>query len=227
MKVEKINPAPTPLEIISIINKNNNKKEIDDNWKYFDKNKDFLLRFCLIKNENSDELIRFEVLNTKKISETFEMYAQFFSVDYLAIKLEVSKKNIDIFTYILMIFDKNPPEGEINENKNEFILKITKDNKIKNEFILVSTMCEDENFLKKNMSKKLKQLEDNLENNYNKLKEENNALIKKNDVLKKELNKIIEGNENLSKNNSIIYLELLELEKSQDKAEYFLSQLQN
>ena len=154
------------------------------------------------------------------------MYAQFFSVNDLATKLEISKKNIDIFTYILILFGKNPPEGEINENKNEFILKITKDNK-KIEFILKSTMCEDEYFLKKNMAKKLKQLEDNLENNYNKLKEENNSLIKKNDVLEKELNKIIEGNENLSKNNSIIYLELLELEKSQDKAEYFLSQLQN
>ena len=148
----------------------------DDKWEYYDKNKNFLLRFGLIQMPGTEDLIRFEVLDTNKISDDYEMFGEFFKRENLVQDLEITKKNIDVFTFILMLFESNPPEGEINREKNEFKLIITKKDRKKYSFSLKNTVCEDDNFFEKNIRKKIEQLEINLENTCSILENENNEL---------------------------------------------------
>jgi len=201
------------------------KNQIDDIWEYYDKNKDFLLRFCLIKNPDYEELIRFEVLNTKNISERYEMFSEFFKRKTLVEDLDIKNKKIDVFTYILLLFDTNPPEGEFNEINNEFILIIAKNKNKKNKYRLKNRICEDDNFFKKNITKKFNELEKNLEKVCSNFEEENTQINKKNDELEKELNLIIEENNNLEKNITYITKSLNELEKNQEKVINILSNL--
>ena len=210
-------------------NKNENEtpegNKTDDKWEYYDKNKKFLLRFGLIKIPGKEDLIRFEVLDTKVISDNYEMFAQFFKRENLVDDLEITKKNIDLFTYILMLFEINPPDGELNQEKNEFKLIITKNDGKKYIFTLQKMICEDEHFFQKNIKKKLEQLEDNLERTCLNLENENNELNNKNNELENKLNKIIIANENLEKNNNVITKALQDLEKYQDKTLIHLDQI--
>ena len=199
----------------------------DDKWEYYDKNKNFLLRFGLIQMPGTEDLIRFEVLDTNKISDDYEMFGEFFKRENLVQDLEITKTNIDVFTYILMLFESNPPEGEINREKNEFKLIITKKDRKKYSFSLKNTVCEDDNFFEKNIRKKIEQLEINLENTCSILENENNELNNKNFELEKELNKIIISNQNLENNNNIITKALQDLNKYQDKALLHLEQLKD
>ena len=205
-----------------------NKLSIMDNkWEYYSKNKNFLLRFGLINIPGEEDLIRFEVLDTKIISENFEMYGEFFKRKNLIDDLEIKQKNIDVFTFIYMLFETNPPEGEINQDTNEFILIITKNNKKKYSFTLKNEICEDDNFFEKNMEKKLEQFDEDLEKTFSTLEKENNELNLKNDELENKLNNIIEINENLEKNNNIILDALKDVEKNQEKVFLHLSQLKD
>ena len=199
----------------------------DDKWEYYDKNKNFLLRFGLIQMPGTEDLIRFEVLDTNKISDDYEMFGEFFKRENLVQDLEITKKNIDVFTFILMLFESNPPEGEINREKNEFKLIITKKDRKKYSFSLKNTVCEDDNFFEINIRKKIEQLEINLENTCSILENENNELNNKNVELEKELNKIIISNQNLENNNNIITKALQDLNKYQDKALLHLEQLKD
>ena len=175
----------------------------------------------------TEDLIRFEVLDTNKISVDYEMFGEFFKRENLVQDLEITKTNIDVFTYILMLFESNPPEGEINQEKNEFKLIITKKDRKKYSFSLKNTVCEDDNFFEKNIRKKIEQLEINLENTCSILENENNELNNKNVELEKELNKIIISNQNLENNNNIITKALQDLNKYQDKASLHLEQLKD
>ena len=199
--------------------------KIDDKWEYYSKNNDFLLRFGLVKIPGKEDLIRLEVLDTKNISEKYEMFAEFFKKEDLVEELEINKKNIDAFTYILMLFETNPPEGEINKEKNEFKLIIKKYEGKKYMLNLKNTICEDDNFFRKNMEKKMKQLENNLETICSNLENGNKELNNKNNLLENELNEIITANENLENNNKVLSKALQDLEKSQDKVLVHLDQL--
>ncbi len=139
-------------------------------------------------------------------------------------ELEITKKNIDAFTYILMLFETNPPEGEINKEKNEFKLIIKKYEGKKYMLTLKNTICEDDNFFRKNMEKKMKQLENNLETICSNLENANKELNNKNNLLENELNKIITANENLENNNKVLSKALQDLKKSQDKVLVHLDQ---
>ena len=163
-------------ELYEKITPNGNKT--DEKWEYYDKNENFLLRFGLIQIPGKEDLIRFEVLDTNKISEDYEMFGEFFKRENLVQDLEITKKNIDVFTFILMLFESNPPEGEINQEKNEFKLIITKNDRKKYSFSLKNTACEDDNFFEKNIRKKLEQLEKKLENTCLILENENNIISK-------------------------------------------------
>ena len=199
----------------------------DEKWEYYEKNENFLLRFGLIQIPGKEDLIRFEVLDTKKISENYEMFGEFFKRENLVQELEITKNNIDVFTFILMLFESNPPEGEINQDTNEFILIITKNNKKKYSFTLKNEICEDDNFFEKNMEKKLEQFDEDLEKTFSTLEKENNELNLKNDELENKLNNIIEINENLEKNNNVILDALKDVERNQEKVFLHLSQLKD
>ena len=131
-------------------NKISEGNKTDNKWEYYDKNKNFLLRFGLIKVQGNEDLIRFEVLDTKTISEDYEMFAEFFKRENLVNDSEITKKNINTFTHIFMLFETYPPEGEINKENNEFKLIITKNEGKKCVFSLKKMVCEDENFFQKN-----------------------------------------------------------------------------
>jgi hypothetical protein len=212
-------------ELYEKITPNGNKT--DEKWEYYDKNENFLLRFGLIQIPGKEDLIRFEVLDTNKIPEDYEMFGEFFKRENLVQDLEITKKNIDVFTFILMLFESNPPEGEINQEKNEFKLIITKNDRKKYSFSLKNTACEDDNFFEKNIRKKIEQLEKKLENTCLILENENNELNNKNAELEKELNKIIISNQNLENENNIISKALQDLNKFQDKALLHLEQLKD
>ena len=199
----------------------------DEKWEYYEKNENFLLRFGLIQIPGKEDLIRFEVLDTKKISENYEMFGEFFKRENLVQELEITKNNIDVFTFILMLFESNPPEGEFNQEKNEFKLIITKNDRKKYIFLLKNTICEDDNFFQKNIRKKMEQLEECLENKCLILENDNRELNNKNIELEKELNKIIISNQNLENNNNVISKTLQDLDKYQDKALLHLEQLKD
>ena len=207
--------------------KRNKLDNIDEKWEYYSKNKNFLLRFGLINIPGKEELIRFEVLNTKIISENYEMFGGFFQRKNLIDDLEIKQKSIEIFTFLYMLFEKNPPEGDINHDTNEFILIITKSDTKKYSFTLKNTICEDDNFFEKNVKKKLEQFDEELEETFLSIEKENDQLNLKNNELVNKLNKIVELNENLKKNNIVISDALKELEKNQEKAFLHLSKLKD
>lgn len=65
--------------------------------------------------------------------------------------------NLDIIKVLKDLFDKNPPIGEFNKKQNEFLLKITYENNVRNTFVLNKHKCQDNEFIKRNIIKKLDQ----------------------------------------------------------------------
>ena len=203
------------------------KKNEEDKWEYYSKDKNFLLRFGLIKIPGTEDLIRFEVLNTETISEKYEMFAGFFKREKLIKELEITQKKIDVYTFIFMLFETNPPKGKINKDSNEFELIITKNDGKKYLFPLKNEMCEDDSFFSKNMRKKMEQLENYLDIICLNFENENKELNNKNEELEKELNKIKTLNINMEKNNDLILKALQNLENYQNKAITHLNKLKN
>ena len=145
------------------------KPQIDNNmsdkdWSYYDENKDFLLRLALI--DKKDIIIRIEVMITKTISYNNEMYSYLFKGKDIIEDLDY-EENLDAFTILTLLFQDNAQLGEKSKkNVGEFTLKITKKNKICT-LILKKQTCYDNNFIYKNIKKKIEQIKQEIKEKYN------------------------------------------------------------
>ena len=192
-----------------------------ENWVYFDKNYDFLLRFKIKKEENG-QLIRIEILNTKLISNINEMFFLEDKDITLLDNLDYSK-NYDSFTLLSILFNNNVPYIK-KGSKDELFLKIIKSPE--NQVIslpLKKEECKDNLFLNRNNLKKIKQIKIKIEERFKELVEENQELMKENESLKKEVKDIIELNKKLSNENEEISRRLKELGDIQNEAIMHLS----
>ena len=68
-------------------------------------------------------------------------------------------ENKDIIKIFNNLFDNNGIKGEFDNNQNEFKLKIIFNNKT-NTFILTKNICNDDDFIRKNIEKKIRQEKD-------------------------------------------------------------------
>ena len=187
-----------------------------EEWIYCDKNYDFLLRFKTKKEENG-QLIRIEILNTKIISKSNEMFFLEDKTVNLLQNLEYSQ-NYDSFTLLSMLFNTNTPYIK-EKNKDELILKIKKSPESQPiTLILKKEECKDKIFLNKNNLKKIKQIKIKIEERFKELVEENKELMKENINLKSEIEDITELNKKLAHENEDISKKLKELGEIQNQA---------
>ena len=127
----------------------------NENILYYEGNNDFLLKFNFIKNNKS---IRIECLNTKIINNIKEMYSESYDIKDL-FNFKEYPENKDIIKIFNNLFDNNGIKGEFDNNQNEFKLKIIFNNKT-NTFILTKNICNDDDFIRKNLEKKIRQEKD-------------------------------------------------------------------
>ena len=189
-------------------------------WRYFEKNEDWLLRYRL--SGESNKIMRFEILNTKTVSENDEMYFNDYNKqDFIEI-LNVPK-NYDIYTFLDTLFETKSPECTLVERNNEYILKITTNKGDKAKITLTPSKCEDNEFLEKNRKRKIEQIEKKMKEKFEKIDDENEKLNKRNEELEKELEQISKINIQLSQENEKISTKLSKLKETQEKA---INQLQ-
>lgn len=190
--------------------KKNKEKSINKKINFiYEDNNDFILKFILNKNKKS---ISIDCLNTKKISKENEMYSNSFDIcDILNIS-EFSEK-LDTIKILKDLFNKNPPIGIFNKKPDEFFLKITYENNIKNTFVLNKKKCKDNEFINKNISKKFKQYKIEKIKKIKEFYEEYKNMIEDNKNLENKTGIKIEINKNLSEINNLFELILLELKK--------------
>ena len=202
-----LEPAP-PLDPTKF-----NQQDRNCKWEYFEDD-EYLLRFCLFSEKNI--FIRFEVLNTSILSNNNEMFAENFKTKDLVEELNINK-DFDTYTFLNVLFENRSPKGSFNKN-NEFILLINKNEKEKFKLALKSTKCNDQEFLKKNISKKFEQIKKKIKEYCKELEDENKNLIKANEELEKELKEIDEINDLLCSKNDEISRSLNGLLENQDEA---------
>ena len=189
-------------------------------WRYFEKNEDWLLRYRL--SGTSNNIMRFELLNTKTVSENDEMYLNDYDKqDFIEI-LNIPEK-YDIYTFLDTLFETKSPECTPTQRNNEFILRITTNSGKKFQATLASSKCEDTEFLKKNRKRKIEQLKKKMEKKFKEIDNENEKLKKRNKYLEEELEQISKINIQLSQENEKISTKLSKLKETQEKA---INQLQ-
>ena len=199
-------PAPLATNKPNELNKPNeqNKQNGQNNtikWGYFEKDNKYLLRFFCKENK----YLRFETLNTINISDKYEMFSEYFNREDLIKDIEI-KEDYDPYTYLNELFEDIHPIQIYNKN-NEIELIITKKSKKQKKHILKSTVCDDKEFFKKNIEKRLEQI-----------KKYNESLKKRNEDLENDLKIIKEMNEKLSTLNEKCSKSLKDLESLQVKA---------
>ena len=149
--------------------------------------------------------INIECLNTKKISKDGEMFSNNYDICEI-LNIPQYNEELDVVKTLQDLFKKNPPLGKFNTKQEEFNLVINYGND-KNTFVLLRHICKDNEFIKKNIIKKinqnknekLKKLEQFLEENKNLIEVEeklgikievNKDLIECNELIKKLLSKL-------------------------------------
>ena len=135
--------------------------------------------------------------------------------------------NLDIYTYLALSFEKDPPifkYNEKNEKNKELILTI-KNKEDSYDFSLSEAICKDDDFWNKNIELKIKKLEDNLKSKEMEFKGINEKLKKDIQEKKQQLEQIKEKNDKLAKLNERITKSLSELEEKQKKAIEQLNQV--
>ena len=214
---QNYNPAPAETTEEYVQNKDLLKKD-DIKWNYYEKDKNFLLRFGkYAKDEkNKEENIRFEVLYTNIISVDKKMFTGNEKIEILSRRLLIPG-NFELLTYLAMTLDKTPPEFKYNPENNGVYLILTnkEDKKIYNE---LRAEVADEEFFNRNMKRKIEQLEAQLKAKKLEFDNKNKELIKKNEAMKKELEDIKNINKNLEKENEKVTKALKDLEEIQKKA---------
>ena len=193
-EVKNVPPAPDAAKELNTTIK----------WDYFEDDDKYLLRLCFFKE--NDKYLRFESLKTINISNKYEMFSENFNRSDLIEDIDI-KKDYDPYTYLDNLFKEIHPIQIYNERNNEIELKIINRNKIKHKFRLKSTVCDDKEFFKKNIEKRLEQI-----------KKYNENLKKRNEDLENDLKIIKEMNEKLSTLNEKCSKDLKDLESLQVKA---------
>ena len=183
-------------------NINKGKSQAISNYFLYKENKDFLLKFKVNKDQKN---INIECLNTKKISKDGEMFSNNYDICEI-LNIPQYNEELDVVKTLQDLFKKNPPLGKFNTKQEEFNLVINYGND-KNTFVLLRHICKDNEFIKKNIIKKinqnknekLKKLEQFLEENKNLIEVEeklgikievNKDLIECNELIKKLLSKL-------------------------------------
>ena len=185
---------------------------------YYYHDKEYLLRYRPIKKDNIN-WIQFDSLNRKVISHEKKMYTGVHkAIDFIDEESSFNK-NLDIYTYLALSFEKDPPKFKYNEKNNKELIITIKNKDDSYDFILSEAICKDEDFWNKNIELKIKLLEDNLKSKEMEFKEINEKLKKDIEEKKQQLEKIQEKNKELAKLNEKITKSLSELEEKQKKAE--------
>ena len=198
-----------------------NREIKEDKWSYFEKNDDWLLRYRL--SGKSNEIIRFELLNTKTVSENDEMYCDDYKKTDLIDVFGVPE-NYDIYTFLDTLFETKNPECIFSTYNKQFELVVFKHDNTKHKIVLKQDICNDIEFLKKNREKKIMLIKSKMEAKFKEINLENEKLKKRNEDLEKEFNQIVDINKKLSSENEKISTALSKLKEVQGKA---IEQLQD
>ena len=177
----KFNIGVNPIKIKNLLNnvkidipkilerqKNCIRKKLNDTF-YYMGNKNFLLKFKI-----KDNTILIECLNTKYISTNREMFSNCFRINDIFEKLE-TKENVDIKSYLQKLLNKKSPTVIFDDEQNEIKLKIFEDDKVF-QLVLVKKTCNDDEFIKKNKEKKIRQYIEEKKNIFKKFLQENKDL---------------------------------------------------
>ena len=196
----------------------------DTKFDYYYHDKEYLLRYRPINKDNK-KYIQFDSLNRKIISNEKKMYTCTFEAKDFIDEDSSFNKNLDIYTYLTLSFEKNPPMFKYTGDNKELILKIKNNKEDPYDYTLSETICEDDDFWNKNIELKIKILEDKFKSKEMEFKNMNEKL--KNDIQEKsqQLKQIRENNEKLGILNERITKLLSELEEKQKKAIEQLNQV--
>ena len=190
---------------------------------YYYHDKEYLLRYRPIKKDNIN-YIQFDSLNKKIISREKKMYTCTSKATDFIDEDSGFNNNLDIYTYLALSFEKDPPIFKYSEKNKELILKIkNKDDYY--DFSLSEAFCKDDDFWNKNIELKIKLLEDNLKSKEMEFKEINEKLKKDIKEKNQQLEQIKKKNEELATLNEKITKSLSELEEKQKKAIEQLNQV--
>ena len=191
---------------------------------YYYHDKEYLLRYRPIIKDNI-KYIQFDSLNRKIISNEKKMYTCTFEAKDFIDEDSSFNKNLDIYTYLTLSFEKNPPKFKYTGDNKELILTIKNNKEDPYDYTLSETICEDDDFWNKNIELKIKILEDKFKSKEMEFKNMNEKL--KNDIQEKsqQLKQIRENNEKLGILNERITKSLSELEEKQKKAIEQLNQV--
>ena len=173
-----------------------------NNYNYYEDNDDFLLRFSLIENKKS---ILIECLDTNNISKF--MYSNSYNLNVI-INNNKNIKELDLKDILKIFFNETSIKGEIDIDQDEFKLKINYIDNKNNTIILKKCKCEDNNFIEKNVEKKIRQIKREKDKEYEEQVNLNKKLIQENEKMKNILKKIKNINnryiENIKLNEKVI-----------------------
>ena len=199
---DKISEDSAPAEM--------NNTEILKESHFYNNSKDFLLRYTILKEDNKEK-IKFDILNTNLISDNMWTYS--INVKTFRETVEIKDNNLELYTFLAIYFDMDPPKIKLDVDNNELQLIIKGTS-----LTLKEEKCEDEIFLNMNIEKKINQLKEKMETKYNEFKKKNEELKKNIEDKKKELEDIKNKNKELSLLNENISKLLTEVEKAQMEA---------
>ena len=196
----------------------------DTKFDYYYHDKEYLLRYRPIIKDNK-KYIQFDSLNRKIISNEKKMYTCTFGATEFIDEDSSFNKNLDIYTYLTLSFEKNPPMFKYTGDNKELILTIKNNKEDPYDYTLSETICEDDDFWNKNIELKIKILEDKFESKEKEFENINKKLQKDIQEKNQQLEQIKEKNEKLAILNERITKSLSELEEKQKKAIEQLNQV--
>ena len=166
---------------------------------YYEENKNFLLKFTVEKN---NKCILIECLNTKRISKKGEMFSNIYKICDI-LNISEYNKELDVEKSLRDLFNKKAPKGVFND-QNEFKLTIFQDDNVISIFVLINNKCTNDDFIKKNIEKKIKQHIDDNKTLFKNIINENKNLIEEIEILNDKLGIKFDINNSLTSSNDLI-----------------------